>query len=100
MHEINKSIFKNIIHGTGEMAQQLKALVTLAEEPALDFQYPNGSSQLSVTPVSRDLMPSSGLCRHQVHALCRHPCRQNTHIKYKKVNLRIVFKNYKAHTTL
>lgn len=34
-------------------------------------QYPHGSSQPSLTSVPRDLMPSSGLCRH---------CIQDSHI--------------------
>jgi hypothetical protein len=33
--------------------------------PELSYQDSHGDSQLSITSVRRDLMPSSGLCRHQ-----------------------------------
>ena len=38
--------------------------------PGFSSQQPHGSSQPPVTPVPRDLMPSSGLCRY-----CTHVCR-------------------------
>lgn len=46
-----------------ELAQWLRTLVVL---PGFDSQHP----QPSVTLVSGDMMPSSGLCRHQVQMWC------------------------------
>ena len=49
--------------------------------PGLDSQHPHGSSQLSVTPVSGDLMPSSVLLGDQaLHMVHRHTCKQKAHI--------------------
>lgn len=45
------------------MVQQLKVLVTLPEDQG--SQNPYEGSQLSVTPVVKDLMPPSDLCGHQ-----------------------------------
>lgn len=53
------------------MAKQLRALVTLAEDPrSVPGAHMACSPQLPVPPVSRDLVPSSGLhghCKHMVH---------------------------------
>jgi hypothetical protein len=56
------------------MAQQLSTLAVLAEGPG---------SQLSVTSVSGDLMPTSGSCGHQGHS--PETCIQNTLNKKKNV---------------
>ena len=50
--------------GAGEMAQWLRALAVLAEDPG--SQHPHCGSQPSVTPGSEDLTPS-GLYKHQVY---------------------------------
>ena len=64
--------------GAGQMAQWLRALADLPEDPA---QVPHGSSQLSVSPVLGHLKPSHS-----------HTRRQNTNVHktknhLKKVNL-------------
>lgn len=51
--------------GAGEMVQQFKSTGFSSRAPGFNSQYPRGSSQLSVTPVSGDLMPSSRLCGYQ-----------------------------------
>lgn len=38
--------------------------------PRFDFQHPHGSPQLSVTPVTGDLISSSGFLRHQARTWC------------------------------
>lgn len=44
----------------GEKTQQLSALAVLFRRLGCNYQYPHGSSKASVTPVSENLMPSSG----------------------------------------
>ena len=58
----------------------------LFQRTCIWFPALHGGSQSSVSPVLRDLMPSSGLHGYQV---CRHACRQNiqTHkINFKNLN--------------
>jgi hypothetical protein len=43
------------------MAQRIRTLPALAENPGIMSQHPHGSSQPSVTLVPGDLMPSCGL---------------------------------------
>jgi hypothetical protein len=51
----------------------------LLQKTWLNFLHQHGYSQLSVTPVLVDLVPSSGLVRHYMHRMYRHTCRHNTH---------------------
>jgi hypothetical protein len=44
--------------GSREMAQQLRALVALIEDPEFSFECPHGGSQVPVTLVPGDLTPS------------------------------------------
>ena len=44
------------------------------------FGSPKASSQLSVTVLPGDLMPTSGLHGHYMYFINKHTCRQNTHI--------------------
>lgn len=55
--------------------------------PSLDPQRPPGGSQLSVTPVPENVMPSFGLYRHQTQETYRHTCKQNTSAHKIKINL-------------
>ena len=52
---------KITIKGTGEMAQQLRALAALPKDPGFNFQHPHDSSQQWVTPAPGDLMLSYDL---------------------------------------
>lgn len=47
--------------------------------PRFKSQYPHGGSQLSVTPVSGNLTPSSDPLGHQAHIWCS--CKQNPQVK-------------------
>ena len=40
-------------------------------------QHPHGRSELLVTAVSGDLMPSSGLCGHYRHVVHTHTCKHS-----------------------
>ena len=61
--------------GTEEGAGQLRALAGLVEDLC-------GCSQPSATRVLVDLMPSSGLCRHQARKWCTdiHPGQTSIHV--------------------
>ena len=50
----------------------------LLENTGCSSRGPGVSSQLSVAPVSGDLMPSPGLWGHRMYMVCRHACMQNT----------------------
>jgi hypothetical protein len=63
------------VWGAAEMAQQLRALAALAEDPGSIPSTHNGSSHLSLTPVPTDLTPSHW-----------HISRQNTNVHKIKVN--------------
>ena len=70
---------KNLKMLTGEMALWLGAAVSL-RGPRVD---PTSGSQLSVTIVLGDPVPSAGLRGH-----CIHTHRQNTHIQLIKIKLK------------
>jgi hypothetical protein len=53
--------YKNVFYKPGEVAQGLRTVAALLEDPNLIPQHPHGGSQLSSTPVSGDSTPSSGL---------------------------------------
>lgn len=53
--------------GAGKMAQWLKTLAVLPEDPG---QHPHGDSEPSVTPAPGDLMPSSDLLGHLARLWC------------------------------
>lgn len=55
-----------------EYSQLCKYLQYYGRGPKLASQNPHGSSQLSLTPVPRDLMPSSGLKGYQMHIQIKH----------------------------
>lgn len=42
-------------------------------------QYPLGGSQLFLTSLPEDEMPSSDFCSHCIHVVRIHRCRQKTH---------------------
>lgn len=52
--------------------------VCSSKGPRFRSQHSHSSSQMSVTPVQRDLMPPSGLCWHCTHMVHLHAL---THIK-------------------
>lgn len=54
-------------------------------QPPFNSQHPHGSSAVSVTPVPGDLMPSSGLHRHQTCTQCTN-IRAGKTAKYIKKN--------------
>ena len=75
-----------------EVTEQLRTLADLPEGPGFNSQHPHINSQLSMTPVPGDLMPSSGLCRHCMHVVYRHTCWQIC-IQHKiKTKVKICFK--------
>lgn len=55
--------------GTGGMAQWLRALVIIPEDPRLILRTTEWLTTTHVTPVPKDPMPSSGLYGHQA---CTH----------------------------
>jgi hypothetical protein len=70
----------------------LKSAGQFPKGPGLASQHPHGSSQLSITPVLRDPMPSSSLCTHCTRVVHRHTCVQAKHhthkIKFKKSTIK------------
>lgn len=61
----------------------------------------HGGSQLAVTPVPRDLTPSSDLHRQCLHVVHRQTHRQNSHthkIKGKIKHQPLVYMQVRAHT--
>lgn len=63
------------------MVQQLRTLLALLEDPGFDSQI-HRAAQLALTPVPRNLAPSSGLHRHQA-------CTQCTDIEAGKIPIHI-----------
>lgn len=51
-----------VVGSSGQMA-----LVSVERGPGFDSQHPHGDSQVSVTLVSGDPMPSPDSCGHQAH---------------------------------
>ena len=49
--------------------------------PGFNSQHPHDSSQPSITPVPRDLMPSCGLPQHCTHMAHRHANKTPIHTK-------------------
>ena len=62
------------------MAQGLRVL---SREPRFNSQHSHGSSQLSLTPVPGDPVPTFGLLGQQAHVILRHTFKQNTHTHKK-----------------
>jgi hypothetical protein len=60
--------------GSGEMIQWLRALTVLLKDPDLSL-----STQMPVTPLPGDPVPTSGLYGHCIHVAYRHTHRQNIH---------------------
>lgn len=68
--------------GAGEMAHRLRGRVAVPNGPGFNSHHLHVSSQL--TPLPRDQMPFSSLCRHCAHS---HVFRENIHIhKNKTIN--------------
>jgi hypothetical protein len=65
----NKSFQKQIKETNGGQRDNsaVKSTGCFSRGPGFNFQFPHGSSQVSITPVLRDLVPSH-----------RYACRQNT----------------------
>jgi hypothetical protein len=78
-------ILAKLLKNQNQVAQCLRALAALPED--LGSQHPHGNSQLFVTPVLGNLMPSSGLFWHQEHKWCTdiHAAKIFTHV-YKIKN--------------
>lgn len=62
------------------MAQQLRTFVALEEDPGFGSQLPQGGSKLSVTGVSKELMPSLA------SKGARHRCGTHTYPQAKHSN--------------
>lgn len=71
---------QKLMQGANGIAQWLEALATLQGQK-FNSQLPQGSSTLSATPISKDLMPSDGLQRGTRHMYNER--QQNTHIHKK-----------------
>jgi hypothetical protein len=54
-------------------------------------QPPNGGLRPSVTLVPGDLILSFGLCRHCMHVVLTHTCRENTYAHKIKTNRPLKF---------
>lgn len=67
------------------MAQHLRTLAALTW-PGLRFQHSHDGCQPPVTPVSRNLTPSSGLQGHQAHMVYLYTRRQNTYTHKIEIN--------------
>lgn len=52
--------------------------------PKTQVPFPASTSQLFITPILREPMTSSGLCRHYTHGVYLHTCRSNTHLRKEK----------------
>lgn len=66
-----------------QRAQQLTALFFFSRSLRFDSQHRKGSSQLSITPIPGDLMPSFGLQRHQPHMWC-----SDVHVRKTSVSIK------------
>jgi hypothetical protein len=73
-------------HQTGDMAQWLRVLTALPEEPV-----PSTYKATNCTNNSGNPVPSFGLCGYCMHTVSRFTCRENT-IKCKHIK-HIKFKN-------
>ena len=71
--------------GARKIAQGLRALAALSEKSGDNSQDPDGSSQLSKTPVPGDLSPSFELGRYCVHMVCSQTFGQHTHTQKIKL---------------
>ena len=102
-----ESVFENIAHptlkisslwirvvsrnpGSSQTAQRLRSTGCSSRGPRFNSQHPHGSSQVSVTPVPGDLIPSSGLHGHQAHTWC-------TYIHVDRTHICFILKNFKPH---
>jgi hypothetical protein len=65
---------------TGEMAQWLRALLLL-ERTWIGSPAPTPHFTTISNTVPGDLMPSSGLHRHQAHVMHIHPSKTSIHVK-------------------
>lgn len=68
------------------MAQWLRELVAIAEDPGLILST-HLAANVSVTSVPMVSEASSDLCRHRMHMMHRQTCRQNIHICKIKINV-------------
>lgn len=64
--------------GAKEMAQVLR-LLTLLKDSGFSSQHKHGSSQLILTPVPKDLTPTSGFCRHWACMWCTYMHAKHSH---------------------
>jgi hypothetical protein len=58
---------------------ELKSTGCSCRGPGFGSQYPHGNSQLSVTSIPSDLMPSSGLQGHYTQMVHMLMCKKSTH---------------------
>lgn len=82
----NRGSVKSIVLGGRDMAQLLKSTGCSSREPRFDSLHPHRGSQLSVTLVPGNLIPSSELCGHQAGMLYTdvHARQTPIHIKSDK----------------
>lgn len=66
--------------GVGEMAQQLKALTAVPDDPCLVLSTHKAVHSHLQLQFQKDPMPSYGKCGHYIYVVYRQACRQNTHI--------------------
>lgn len=60
-------MFKSNNLGAGEIAEWLRALTVVSEDPGFNSQHPCGNSELIITLVPGDPVPFSGLFAYQAH---------------------------------
>jgi hypothetical protein len=82
------------------MAQRLRAFAVLMENLGSIPHNPQGSSQLSVTPVLGDPRSTSGFHRACIHMVHRHTGRQNTHTHQIKINKSLKSESCDGHMSL
>lgn len=71
-------LYRDIKNEAGELERWLSSQEPFSIGPVLDCKHPHGNSQLSVTLLSKDLVPSSG-----IHRLYTHIVHRQTNIQAK-----------------
>lgn len=76
------------VRGSWDADSPVKNTSCSYTRPEFSSQHLYGGSQLSVTPVPKGPMPSSGVWRYQAHTWCTHTHTEKTPLAYKINNLK------------